>query len=56
MPSGGEHYFRLMSEQSRRAHAFDRTIRWFWMRWLLTGHSTAEIRPTAAREGPPRQG
>lgn len=37
VPSG-QGFLRAMAAQSQRARAFDRRMRWSWMRWQLTDH------------------
>jgi hypothetical protein len=51
----GQGFLRAMSAQNERARAFDRRMRWFWMRWQLTdpeqARHEAAIRPEVP--GPP---
>jgi hypothetical protein len=51
----GQGFLRAMSAQNERARAFDRRMRWFWMRWQLTdpeqGRPEAAMRPGVP--GPP---
>ena len=59
----GEGYYRLMADQSRRAHDFDRRMRWFWLRWLLLDREpevpaqpAAAVTPTMAPLVPLQRG
>jgi hypothetical protein len=38
--SRGRAFLRAMADQSARAHDFDRRMRWFWLRWMLTDRTT----------------
>jgi hypothetical protein len=46
MPAGGSDYLRLMSDQSRRAHDFERQMRWFRLRGRLAEPVHADLTPT----------
>jgi hypothetical protein len=48
----GQGFLRAMSAQNERARAFDRRMRWFWMRWQLTDPEQGRPQP-ATRVGVP---
>ncbi len=43
MSTGGALYYHLMLDQSRRAHEFERRMRWMWMRNMLAEAEDAEV-------------
>jgi len=52
MPAGGSDYLRLMADQSRRAHVFERQMRWFRLRGRLAEPVHTDVTSTEEPAAP----